>query len=88
VLPLATIRLLFEHAEQQGIVPQLILQPSDFDSDGGPAQTEPAPGWRARFEQIVRTAGRDSIVGKLEQLAWRWKYVAIGDVASDVATAT
>jgi hypothetical protein len=79
MLPLATIRLLFEHAESQGFVPQLLLQPSDFDSDG-PTGIDPTHGWRARFEQIVRTAGRDSIVGKLEQLAWRWHYVALADV--------
>ncbi len=79
VLPLATIRLLFEHAESQGFVPQLLLQPSDFDSDG-PTGMDPSHGWRARFEQMVKTAGRDSIVGKLEQLAWRWQYVALADV--------
>lgn len=79
VLPLATIRLLFEHAESQGFVPQLLLQPSDFDSDG-PTGIDPSHGWRARFEQMVKTAGRDSIVGKLEQLAWRWQYVAVADV--------
>lgn len=79
VLPLATIRLLFEHAESQRFVPQLLLQPSDFDSDG-PTGIDPGHGWRARFEQMVKTAGRDSIVGKLEQLAWRWRYVALADV--------
>jgi len=79
MLPLATIRLVFEHAESQGFVPQLLLQPSDFDSDG-PTGIDPSHGWRARFEHIVRTAGRDSIVGKLEQLAWRWDYVALADV--------
>ncbi|HET6583300.1 MAG TPA: DUF3473 domain-containing protein [Nannocystaceae bacterium] len=79
MLPLATIRLLFEHAQGQGFLPQLLLQPSDFDPDG-PTGIDPQQGWRARFEHLVRTTGRDSIVGKLEQLAWRWKFVAIADV--------
>jgi hypothetical protein len=79
MLPLATIRLLFEHAQSQGFVPQLLLQPSDFDPDG-PTGIDPTQGWRARFEHLVRTAGRDGIVGKLEQLAWRWKFVALADV--------
>ena len=80
MLPLATIRLLFEHAESQGFVPQVHLQPSDFDPDG-PTGIDPQQGWRARFEQLVRTAGRDSVTGKLEQLAYRWRFVALAEVA-------
>lgn len=80
MLPLATIRLLFEHAQAQGFVPQIHLQPSDFDPDG-PTGIDPHQGWRARFEHLVRTAGRDSVAGKLEQLAFRWKLVGLDEVA-------
>lgn len=72
MLPLPTIRVLLERAEGQGFVPQVVLQLSDFDPDAG--ANAPESGLRARFEHMLRNAGREGVIGKLQQLGFRWSF--------------
>jgi hypothetical protein len=77
MLPLATVRVLFELAEKQGFVPQLVLQLGDLDPLG-PTGLEAEQGLRKRFEHLLRNTGRDGIAAKLQQLGWRWSFGPLG----------
>ncbi|HWB81665.1 MAG TPA: polysaccharide deacetylase family protein [Nannocystaceae bacterium] len=77
MLPIATVRVLFELAEKQGFVPQLVLQLGDLDPQG-PTGLEAEQGLRKRFEHLLRNTGRDGIAAKLQQLGWRWSFGPLG----------
>lgn len=77
VLPLPTLRVLFELAEQQGFVPQLVLQLGDFDPHG-PTGLEAEQGLRKRLEHLLRNAGREGVETKLQQLSLRWSFGTLG----------
>jgi hypothetical protein len=77
MLPLATVRVLFELAEKQGFVPQLVLQLGDLDPHG-PTGLEAEQGLRKRFEHLLRNTGRDGVTAKLQQLGWRWSFGPLG----------
>ncbi len=79
MLPLPTLRVVFELAEGQGFVPQVLLQLADFDPYG-PTGFESETGWRARFEHMLRNTGRDGVHTKLQQLGWRWRFDTVASV--------
>ncbi len=77
MLPLPTVRVLFELAEKQGFVPQLVLQLGDLDPHG-PTGLESEQGLRKRFEHLLRNTGREGVATKLQQLGWRWSFGTLG----------
>ncbi|MFO0631392.1 MAG: polysaccharide deacetylase family protein [Nannocystaceae bacterium] len=87
VLPPPTLRVVFELAEGAGFVPQVMLQLGDFDPDG-PTGFEPDSeaarrgGWRARFEHLLRSTGREGVATKLQQLGWRWRFDSVAAATS------
>jgi peptidoglycan/xylan/chitin deacetylase (PgdA/CDA1 family) len=86
VLPLPTLRVLFELAEQQGFVPQLVLQLADLDPHG-PTGLEAEQGLRKRLEHLLRNAGREGVETKLQQLGLRWRFGTLGAAVDRAALA-
>jgi peptidoglycan/xylan/chitin deacetylase (PgdA/CDA1 family) len=84
MLPLPTLRVAFELAEQQGFVPQIVLQLGDLDPEGPDAYSSdiaPTMSWRRRIDQLWRSTGRRGVMSKLAQLGWRWSFDTISSVA-------
>jgi peptidoglycan/xylan/chitin deacetylase (PgdA/CDA1 family) len=77
MLPLPTIRVAFELAQQQGFVPQVVLGLGDLDPRGGAPASHESSTWRRRIDQLWRNAGRGGVVAKLQQLSWRWSFDTI-----------
>lgn len=82
MLPLPTLRVAFELAEQQGFVPQIVLHLGDLDPEGPDAYSSDISTWRSRIDQLWRSTGRRGVMQKLAQLAWRWSFDTISSVAS------
>lgn len=82
MLPLPTLRVAFELAEQQGFVPQIVLHLGDLDPEGPDAYSSDISTWRSRIDQLWRSTGRRGVMHKLAQLAWRWSFDTISSVAS------
>ncbi len=82
MLPLPTLRVAFELAEQQGFIPQIALQLADLDPRGPDAYSADATTWRSRIDQLWRSTGRGGVVAKLQQLAWRWRFGTVADARS------
>lgn len=74
MLPLPTIRVAFELAQQQGFVPQIVLGLGDLDGRGGVPGSHESSTWRRRIDQLWRNAGRGGVFAKLQQLSWRWSF--------------
>lgn len=77
MLPLPTIRVAFELAQQQGFVPQVVLGLGDLEGGAGTPGSHESSTWRRRIDQLWRNAGRGGVVGKLQQLSWRWSFDTI-----------
>lgn len=87
MLPLPTLRVAFELAEQQGFVPQIVLQLGDLDPEGPDtysSDTSTTQSWRSRIDQLWRSTGRRGVLQKLAQLGWRWSFDTIASVAARV----
>ncbi len=78
MLPLPTLRVAFELAEQQGFVPQVAATLADLDPQGPSAYSADTSTWRSRIDQLWRSTGRGGVTAKLQQLAWRWSFGPIG----------
>lgn len=74
MLPLPTLRVAFELAEQQGFVPQIVLALADLDPKGQDAYIADTGTWRGRIDQLWRNTGRAGVTDKLRQLGWRWSF--------------
>lgn len=80
MLPLPTLRVAFELAEQQGFIPQVVLQLGDLDPQGPQAYSADTSTWRSRIDQLWRSTGRGGVMAKLQQLTWRWKFDTVASV--------
>lgn len=80
MLPLPTLRVAFELAEQQGFVPQVVLSLDDLDPKGQDAYIADTGTWRGRIDQLWRNTGRAGVTHKLQQLGWRWSFGTVADV--------
>lgn len=80
MLPLPTLRVAFELAEQQGFIPQVVLQLGDLDPQGPQAYSADISTWRSRIDQLWRSTGRQGVTNKLQQLTWRWSFDTISSV--------
>lgn len=80
MLPLPTLRVAFELAEQQGFVPQIVLQLADLDPEGPEAYSSDTSTWRSRIDQLWRSTGRRGVTAKLQQLGWRWSFDTVSSV--------
>ena len=70
----------FELAEQQGFIPQVVLQLGDLDPQGPQAYSADTSTWRSRIDQLWRSTGRGGVMAKLQQLTWRWKFDTVASV--------